>query len=579
MNDFATRIAALPPARRQLLEALLQQQTGQNHVRQTEYAAPGTDVERTLAEIWGLVLGVERVGIHDSFFDLGGDSIHSIQIIAKARQAGLRFTNTQLFEHPTIARLAPHATRGAEAGTDGTPATGDIPLTPIQHWFFAQPLTNVDHWNQAVLLRATRTAADEAAMRAAFEAMTTQHDALRVRFVRHDTGWRQVLAAEPGVAISIVDLTAIAPEQQEAQMRAILSAAQRSLNLANGPLLRLVLCRIGNGAPHRVLFVAHHLVADAVSFRALLDDPGVTSSAATPFSTWAAHAPTLAATEPIVAQAGFWRRQLTDIAPLPRDHEGTPNVERDARRYTVTLDEAETALLRRARPVLGASAQEILLAAVCRALGTWTGQRRIGLWLEGHGRDVASLDLSRTFGWLTALFPLAIDTDPAARFDARLRDVQQALGDVPNSGLGFGLLRYLHPDAALQQSLAAHGADVLFNYLGVFDRTAAGSPDLIVEDLLPDDLYDPDGERPRILQIYGGIVNGRLAMHWAYSVALHRPATIERCAQTFLQQVREVTRRVAAAPGASAALLVPAAEQTSISPHDLAAIVAMHERD
>jgi non-ribosomal peptide synthase protein (TIGR01720 family) len=642
MNEFAKRIAALPPARRQLLDALLQQNRA-HHARQEEYAAPRGEVERTLAEIWGLVLGVAHVGIHDSFFDMGGDSIHSIQIIAKARQAGIRFTNTQLFDHPTIASLSPQVSLGHEPSATHAAPAGEIPLTPIQRWFFDQRLTNVHHWNQAVLLRSSWGLADEPTLRAAFQTVVASHDALRVRFERRETAWRQVPAptAADGIAVaapaanatddavithtttaatavtaagtggaaaharvtahtapsdtasfSIVDLASIAADRLDDVIRSIVAAAQRSLDISNGPLIRLVLFRVGD-ASCRVLLLAHHLVADAVSFRCLLEDlaaqlTGGVAPTATPFAAWARHAHAVAQSDATAADSGFWQRQLEEVPRLPRDFAGGTNLERDARRCTITLDQTETTALRRAQAAIGASVQDILLTALYRAIAGWTQQRRVGVWLEGHGRDAAALDLSRTIGWLTALFPLCLESDPSARTEQILRDVQQAMRAIPARGLGFGLLRYLHRDAAIRDAVAARGPEVLFNYLGVLDTTPAAStadastpPALVIEDALPDGLYDPDGERPQLLQVYGGIYNGRLVMHWAYSAAFHRPQTIDNCAQAFLTYVRDIARRVSTSPAAELPVAVieqSVIGQTTISPHDLAAIVAMHER-
>ncbi|HEX8087661.1 MAG TPA: amino acid adenylation domain-containing protein, partial [Blastocatellia bacterium] len=157
------------------------------------YVAPRNRVEETLAEIWMRLLGAERVGIHDNFFHLGGDSILSIQIVARANDAGLRLSPRLLFQHQTIAELAAAAGTVAAAGADQQPVTGELPLTPIQCWFFGQAFPEPHHWNQAVMLESNH-ALDSSVMEQVVEHILERHDALRLRFYRDSNTWRQVNA-------------------------------------------------------------------------------------------------------------------------------------------------------------------------------------------------------------------------------------------------------------------------------------------------------------------------------------------------------------------------------------------------
>src|SRR6185295_19517059 len=146
-------------------------------------------IEEVLAGIWQQVLGVERVGVHDNFFALGGDSILSIQVVSRAAQAGLRLTPRDLFEHATVAQLAAIVQAGAAPVADQRPVTGDAPLTPIQRWFFAQELPNPQHWNQSLLLELRRSL-DPELLRGALQALLQHHDALRLRFTPGAGGWQ-----------------------------------------------------------------------------------------------------------------------------------------------------------------------------------------------------------------------------------------------------------------------------------------------------------------------------------------------------------------------------------------------------
>ncbi|MDY6802251.1 MAG: amino acid adenylation domain-containing protein [Cyanobacteriota bacterium] len=206
------------------------------------YVAPRTPTEKTLAAIWSEILRVDRVGINDNFFALGGDSIMSISIIAKAERAGLQLTPKQLFQHQTIAELAAVAgTTTAREASQGI-VTGSAPLTPIQHWFFQQHLPARHHFNQSVLVSVPPDI-DPLLLKAAVAKILSHHDALRARFIDSETGWQQVYSPpeEERIPFQVEDLSAIPVEEQSGRISAIANDIQASLNLAEGPIMRAVL--------------------------------------------------------------------------------------------------------------------------------------------------------------------------------------------------------------------------------------------------------------------------------------------------------------------------------------------------
>jgi amino acid adenylation domain-containing protein/FkbM family methyltransferase len=241
-----------------------------------EFAEPQTEAERLLAEIWSQVLGIEHVGVRDSFFSLGGDSILSLQIIARARRVGLHLTPKQLFQHQTIASLAalpeisganPPAIK-AEQGV----VSGDVPLTPIQHWFFEQDLSDAHYLNQAIAFE-SRQALNPALIEQVWRRLIEHHDVLRLRFVKEDEGWRQFIVAEENNRVfSIHDFSGLSADEQASAISTATAELQASLNLTHGPLLRIAYFDLGSGRPSRLLFIIHHLAVDTVSWRILLDD-------------------------------------------------------------------------------------------------------------------------------------------------------------------------------------------------------------------------------------------------------------------------------------------------------------------
>ncbi|PYT28586.1 MAG: non-ribosomal peptide synthetase, partial [Acidobacteria bacterium] len=236
------------------------------------YLAPRTSAEETLARIWADVLKLERVGVNDNFFELGGDSILGIQVISRANQAGLRLTSKQLFQYQTIVELATVGDQVQLIAAEQGVVTGPILLTPIQHWFFEQDLSCPEHWNQAVLLQLPESVQEDS-LREAVEHILTHHDALRLRFTRDELGWHQFNAGL-NVETPFVtrDLSNADREELGTTIEEVAAQYQSSLNLAEGPLFRVILLKSGGFERDRLLVVAHHLAIDGVSWRILLND-------------------------------------------------------------------------------------------------------------------------------------------------------------------------------------------------------------------------------------------------------------------------------------------------------------------
>ncbi|HEY2740281.1 MAG TPA: AMP-binding protein, partial [Thermoanaerobaculia bacterium] len=210
-----------------------------------EETAPRTPAEGTLARIWTELLRLERVGVHDNFFDLGGDSILSIQIVARARRAGLFFEPREIFEHQTIAELAAVARSGAAPGGGQGPVTGSLPLTPIQRWLLEMELLDLHHFNQSVLL-ASRAPLQAGALARAAGCLLAHHDALRLRLERGEDGWRQHMAGlDAPVPFTWIDLSALPPGMAVASVEAAAAAVQAGFDLARGPLVRFAAFSLG----------------------------------------------------------------------------------------------------------------------------------------------------------------------------------------------------------------------------------------------------------------------------------------------------------------------------------------------
>ncbi|MFN2413682.1 MAG: amino acid adenylation domain-containing protein [Pyrinomonadaceae bacterium] len=522
------------------------------------FTPPRDAKERALADIWVEVLGVERVGTGDNFFHLGGDSILSIQVVSKARRAGLRLSAAQLFSHQTLAELASVAT-AAEETLDAdarTPVTA--PLTPIQHWFFEQDYPDPHHWNQSVVLRA-RATLDPALLERAVGALVAHHDALRLRFFRGQSGLQQRAEEEPQAPFTYVDLSATASEDGQLSARlAAMSGLQTGLDLARGPLLRVALFGLGEGREDRLLVTVHHLAVDGVSWRILLEDlqtayaqlargGAVELPPTTPYTRWAARLAEHARSEEVRGELAYWAGVVeAPHAPLPRDFEEGANTVTSTRVCSAELDEEETrGLLRGASGDEEAGVNDLLLSALLSAVGRWTGANSLFVNLEGHGREeVGGTDVSRTVGWFTTLFPVSLSA-PSLDTEEVLRSVKERLRALPNKGLGYGLLRYLSGDEEVAARLrAAPRPEISFNYLGQFDRTLSDSAPFETARESAGPARNEEAVRGSLLDVTALVTGGRLRVDWHYSENLHRGATVEALARDFVDALRSlITRR------------------------------------
>ncbi|MEI9936660.1 MAG: non-ribosomal peptide synthase/polyketide synthase [Pseudomonadota bacterium] len=510
--------------------------------------APRTAVETTLYEVWCQVLKRAEIGVRDNYFELGGDSILSLQILALARQRGLRLTPKQLFEQPTIEALARVATAMVVERVTQESVLGDLPLTPIQARFFDLHPDAPAHWNQSVLLAARDELSLDAVERT-LDVLVARHDALRLRFSQRDGLWTQRVAHEvERQQVELVELSQIQAWEEALAVEG--ERVQRSLDLARGPLLRACYFRLPDGEG-RLLLVVHHLAVDGVSWRVLLDELSLVYQQAeralpielppgsSPFSLWAAQLSRYAARDQLDERLRWWERTMSGIdAAWPSFTEG--NRRADASRAARwTLDRASTELLlQHAARVYRMRIDEVLLTALAQVLSEWTGRPGVLVDLEGHGREdvLEDMDLSRTVGWFTSRFPVWLA--PAVGIQPALIDVKERLRSVPNKGLDWGLASYLAAPEVRACARALPRAWVSFNYLGRFDEVLASGGRFGFAGEAAGESVDPKLDLGYPLELNGMIADGVLSMSFRYSPDLIAPEVVDALVANFDAQVR-----------------------------------------
>ncbi|MFP5265511.1 MAG: amino acid adenylation domain-containing protein [Blastocatellia bacterium] len=520
-----------------------------------DYVAPRSEAEELLVKIWSQVLGVQQVGIHDNFFQLGGDSILSIQVIAKANQAGLNLTPKQLFQYQTIAEIASVSNNAGRTDAEQGLVTGAIPLTPVQRWFFEKKLIAPHHFNQAAMLEAAEEI-NHAALEEALRRLIDHHDALRLRFTPGYSGWQQInIEREARVYLIRFDLSNLPEHDRAAGMRQVAAELQRSLDLQDGPLMRVALFDLGREIPGRLLIVIHHLAVDGVSWRILLEDlqsayqqagrgeavrlPAKTTS----FKQWAEKLSGYALSEAIEQEAEYWLAKATISArPIPVDANGE-NTEASSETIKISLDEEETrALLQEVPKAYNVQINDVLLSALAQSFHEWTGDNNLRVDLEGHGREdlLEQADITRTVGWFTAIYPVTLEAGDEAEPAETLRRIRRQMMNIPGRGTGYGLARYMAADSVRRMFQQVPQAEVSFNYLGQFDQVLAGPALFKLAGESPGPSRNLKENRAYLIEINGGVAGGRLQFDWAFSRNVHRRDTVEGLAEAFAQFLRAV---------------------------------------
>ncbi len=515
-------------------------------IEDRKQVAARTPNETQLVNIWQEVLNIKPISIHDNFFEIGGDSILSIQIIAKARKAGLKLTPQQLFEQQTIAELALFVQTATKETKDEL-IIGEVALTPIQHWFFKEHKTAPQHWNQSIQLRKSGGFKPSAfakldnqlnagIIRQAVEHLILRHEALRLSFAQVAGEWTAlILTPEKIRSFQQIDLTDVSTEEQNTFIQKEIAAVHEGFDLAKGSLFQAVYIQDLS----ELRLMAHHLIIDAVSWQIIIEElklicqqlldgkpidlPAKTAS----YKDWCTDLNLMAKANTAKKELTFWQKQIKTSTGFPTDFEAHfPIEEKDIEHVLYELDLKKTeALLREVGQTYNTKTDEVLITAFMLAFAEYSGQENLCVGLERHGRDVnGELDVSGTVGWFTSFFPLQLVLDSSDKGTA-LKSIKEQIRAVPNSGIAYGLLHYIN------QEIEEAKPQVVFNYLGNQQAKEAGL--LGVPKMLFEQARHPQSERSHLLEVNAFIEDGQLKMRWSYSQKIHQKESIERLVNKF----------------------------------------------
>ncbi len=529
-----------------------------------EYEAPRNEMEERLAEVWQQVLGVEKAGVNNDFFSLGGDSIKAIQIVSRLQKSKLKLEVSQFFIHKTIGELALHVTSMAgDAGEvraiDQDTVEGTVKLTPIQRWFFRDHLSYCHHFNQSITL-SRKAGFDASYIEKIFTRIVSHHDALRMVYKFEDD---TVIQENRGIEGELFELKVMNLEvkKAEAVIEQETIRLQKEINLSAGPLVKLILFKGAEDAGDHLFVTIHHMVVDGVSWRILLEDFETAyqqleegkeiafQEKTDSFKRWARELSEYAENYHLLSQVPYWTAVEGMAAPpIPVDTE----IGDRARKFGETdiipiqLSGKETLrLLTKVNWAYNTEINDILLAALALTFRQWAGLEKVLVNLEAHGREdvIKNIDINRTVGWFTTQYPVLLDVPPEEDISFIIKGVKETLRRVPYKGIGHGILKYLTPQKSVENLHFKHVPEIVFNYLGRF----GGERFTVIDELsgLTDlisikDSFSPDFEMSHKIDIEGVTDGDILKLFFFYHPGEYKKDTVQKLAEMYKSNLLKI---------------------------------------
>ncbi|WP_027388581.1 non-ribosomal peptide synthetase, partial [Chryseobacterium gregarium] len=513
----------------------------------TEYVAPGTAEEKALVEVCEQVLKYSPVSIRDNYYNLGGDSIKSIQIVSRLRQRGYSLKVEHILQYPVLEELAHYMTTDV-AVIDQSVVTGDSILTPIQRYFFeSEELVDKNHYNQAVILKSSERLSDSV-LESSICTLVNHHDALRMEYREENGVWSQYNLGTEGnhYHFEYFDIREDSSTEDElASLQKIGDHLQSTINIESGILFHVGHVSMSDG--DRIILVIHHLVVDGISWRILLEDlgnlyesgikggsydlPSKTDS----FQSWGEALENYSKSSVLSKERLYWEGVESEVYPaIPTDHASKGRHILD-NTVSFSLSEASTKLLQtQAGKKYSAEINDVLLTGLALSLQDQFGINKTKVLMEGHGREVmgTGLDISRTVGWFTSVYPFSLDI--SNKNQPALVSVKEDLRGIPHKGIGYGVLNYLGNSFS-----PVNNPSVQFNYLGDFDDTvglafyysseAIGNP--VSEENLGTDI---------LLDVSGITMSGAMTITIRYSGDLFNEVTVQKLIDSYQSHLEKM---------------------------------------
>ncbi|MHB9147992.1 MAG: thioesterase domain-containing protein [Candidatus Amoebophilus sp.] len=444
------------------------------------YVAPRNELEGKLCQIWADVVGlpVEQVGVSDDFFRLGGDSIISIQLVSRLRQKlGIHVSVKDIFSYKTIAKLYDHVLSKQFASnhaltlqTEQGRLVGEVPLLPIQAWFFEHNFAKANHWNQSFIIRTPSL--DLTKLKASIASLVAHHDSFRLRYNKASDGsYIQYYDSNAPVAeLKTLDIRTLNKKEGSkgfsSALEKVLTDWQSNFNLAQGPIYSIGYIHGYADGSSRIFFALHHLAVDAVSWRILAEDlknlyeGNELGAKGSSYRQWVNTVREYADNHK--NEQDYWVNVLSDYEDINNLLPNMVGGKSTSNYANFNLSKEQTKnLLQETNRAYNTQINDILLTALGYSLSEVTNNKVNHIVVEGHGREEIddSVEVSRTLGWFTTMYPVRLEL--STELGSSIKNIKESLRQVPNKGIGYG-------------TLIGYGSNKLprisFNYLGQLDQ-------------------------------------------------------------------------------------------------------------
>lgn len=516
-----------------------------------EYVAPRTEMETLLAEVWSGVLNERQIGVTDNFFELGGDSIKAVQIAARLNDAGKTVNVKEILTHQTIAQLCINVDFESHIRKyDQGPIEGELGITPIASWFLHHEFENPDHFNQSVLIEFKRKP-QISLLEKTFEIIINQHDALRLNYnAQKKTFFFNNGYLNRSFKINTIDLSIFDETQKITEIKNKGYEIKGSFDISNTLLIRAVFFS-ENEKPGKLLITAHHLVIDGISWRILLEDllniysafekgenPRLSKKTAS-YADWFDALSMYRDSGKLTNEKEYWNLPSIECQ-IPYTTQ-TDDWKMANREISITgLNADNTAyLLTQAHETYKTDAQILVCAALVRTLREFTGKSDVEFEIENHGRHIDNIDVSRTMGWFTAIYPLRIQKEDRSIGD-EIKTVKEALRKVPNNGIGYGILKYMSPGVEFPQKSMV---GIRFNYLGQFDREVENQL-FSLSSLQSGSDIDLNNSITAAIEINAMVLNGVFQVEILYNKKAYSKETIELFRDKYVKNLEEILNHI-----------------------------------
>lgn len=506
------------------------------------YVPPSNKTEQAIVDVFEEILGISPVGIEDSFFELGGDSIKAIKAVSKLREKGYKLSFAALMYQQTPRKIGENIQMGeVNQVYEQGEINGASPLTPIQLEFFNKNHVVPNHYNQALMLRSDEPF-DIPSLKTAITEIIKHHDALRNVY----DGQRQItLSTEESKLYDWYEKDYTKVQDVSKEIEYASDKLQASIDLATGPLVKVGLFHSDSG--DHLLICVHHLVIDGVSWRILLEDlfsgyrqiqetgkitlPMKTAS----YKEWANALTQYAKSEVLSDEIAYWKN-ISDKSNSTETFKSTQTASGQYKNKVVKVDSETTKkLLLEAGKTYKTEINDLLLASLTIAVKEWRNSKYLTIEMEGHGRETIDREIAidRTVGWFTSVYPIILETKDTV--EESILEAKQTLKQVPNHGIGYGILRYLGEHSGLEMSAA-----ITFNYLGELDNEIDRIEGISMSGMPLGRSMSEKNSSGMGLSLNGAVLNGQLEFDIIYDTGLYTDEDAQTLVLAYERAIKDV---------------------------------------